>query len=324
MAIITNTVQTFDRKGIRENLTDVIYNISPTDTPFFANAGRDTMENTLHEWQIDSLASVDTANAQIQGNDYTSFPSATATTRLGNQAQISAKLAIVAGTVEAVKKAGRKDEMAYQVAKRAKELKRDQEAIVFSPQGGSAGATGTAATLAGLLAFIKTNTVFNTASTGANPTYTSGVPTAARVDDGTLVTFTEAMLKSVLQQCFTSGAEPTTLMVGPVNKARVSGFVGIATKTIQQTAVKAAAIIGAADFYVGEFDTITVVPNRFQRERDAYVFDFNYVDIIFLRKYMTEKLAKTGDAEKRLLLVEWSLKVKNEAAIGGVFDLVTT
>lgn len=324
MAIITNTIQTFDRKGLREDLTDVIYNISPTDTPFFANAGRSSMEATQTDWQVDSLAAVDTANAQIQGDDYTSFPSAAATTRLGNASQISVKLAIVAGTVGAVKKAGRKDEMAYQVAKRSKELKRDQEAIVFSPQGGSVGATGTAGTLAGLLAFIKTNTVFNTASVGADPTYTTGIPAAARTDDGTLVTFTEAMLQSALQQQYTEGGEATTLMVGPVNKARASTFAGIATKTIQQTAVKAATIVGAADFYVGEFETITIVPNRFQRERDAFLFDWNYVDIMFLRKYATEKLAKTGDAEKRLLLVEWSLKVKNEAALAGIFDLKTT
>lgn len=323
MAAISNTIQTFDRKGLRENLTDAIYDISPIDTPFMSNAGRADMDAVLHEWQTDSLAAVDTANAQIQGNDYTSFASAAATVRVGNYSQISAKTAIVAGTVKAVKKAGRADEMAYQIAKRGKELKRDMEAIALTSQGGSSGNSSTASKTAALLAWLKTNTNFYTTD-GADPTWTSGVPSAARTDGGTLRAFTETILQDVCVQGYQAGANFSTLMVGPVNKQRVSTFTGIATKTIQQTAVKAAAIIGAADFYVSDFGTLAVIPNRFQRERDAWFLDFDYVDFMFLRKFMTENLAKTGDADKKLVLVEWGLKVKQEAALGGAFDLTTT
>lgn len=323
MSAIANTIQTFDRKGLREDLTDVIYNISPTATPLMSNAGRASCEAVLHEWQTDSLAATDTTNAQIQGNDYTSFGSVAATTRVGNYTQISAEVAIVAGTVENVRKAGRADEMAYQVSKRAKELKRSMEAIFFCNQTASAGNSSTAAKMATLLSWIKTNVSYYTTD-GVNPSWTSGVPAAPRTDGSVLTAFNETMLKSVMQQSYTSGGEPTTLMVGPINKQRVSGFGGIATQTYYTSAAKASNIIGAADVYVSDFGTLTVVPNRFQRERDAYFFDFDFIDIAFLRKFETIKLAQTGDAQKRLLLVEYTLKVKNEAAIGAAFDLQTT
>lgn len=324
MSAIANTVQTYDRKGLREDLTDIIFNIAPTETPFMSNIGRGTCEATLNEWQEDTLATPDGSNAQIEGNDYTTFAAAAATVRYGNYTQISSKVAIVAGTVNAVKKAGRSDEMAYQIAKRGKEWKRDVETIMLRPQGGAAGSSSVARTLASMLAWVKTNVDFDAVTTpGVNPVYGSGVPSAARTD-GTLRAFSETILKNVMVLCYTNGAEPTTLMVGPVNKQRISGFAGIATKTIQQTAVKAAAIIGAADFYVSDFGTLAVVPNRFQRERDAWFLDFEFIRLKFLRKMQTEALAKTGDAEKRLLLGEYTLEVGTEKSQGGAFDLQTT
>src|SRR5262249_52157800 len=100
-----------------------------------------------------------------------------------------------------------------------------------------------------------------------------------------------------------------------------SGFSGVATKTFYQSAVEETAIIGAADVYVSDFGTLAIVPNRFQRSRDAWLIDPEYASIAYLRPFMTEALAKTGDAEKRMLLVEWGLKVHNEAAHAGIFDL---
>lgn len=321
MAILTNTVQTYDRKGLRESLSNMIYNISPTEVPFMSNAGRGSAKATLEEWQTDALAAVDTANRAIEGDDITTFPSASATTRVGNYLQISRKLVIVSDTVEEVDKAGRKSEEALQLAKRAKELKRDMEAICLDNQAGSAGSSSTGRQIATLGAWVKTNV--DKDAGGTNPTYTTGVPNAARTD-GTVRTFTETIVKAVMQSCFNNGANPDTLMVGPFNKGIVSAFTGIATKTIQQTAVKASAIIGAADFYVSDFGTLAVVANRFQRERDAWFLDFSYVSVAFLRKFRTTKLAKTGDAEKRMIVAEWTLKVHNEAALGLAADLETS
>lgn len=324
MAVITNTIQTFDRKGLREDLSNFIFNISPTETPFISNCGRESATNLLHEWQTDSLASVDTTNYLVQGTDPLTFGSQAATTRWGNYVQTSYKTAIVAGVAEAVNAAGRKSEMALQVAKRGKELKRDMEAIALNTQGGSAGNSSTATKLAALLAWVASNTDFDATTTpGADPVNTSGVPSAARTD-GTLRAFSETILKNVMQQCFTSGADVSTMMVGPVNKQRVSGFAGIAEVRKEIAGNRPAVIVGAADLYVSDFGNLAVVPNRFQRERDAWFLDFEYLSIATLRPMFMKDLAESGDAKKKFIGTDWTLVVKNEAALGGAFDLTTT
>lgn len=317
MAAITNTAKTYDMKGIREDLSDVIYNISPEETPFMSNAGRDKADNTYFEWQTDSLNAPDTGNAQLEGDDVQSFDPVTPTTRLGNYAQISRKTVIVSDTNEVVDKAGRKSELAYQIAKKGKELKIDMESILLSNQGAVAGATATARKTGSVLAFIKTNT--NIGATGVNPVYTDR-PTGTRTD-GTLRPFTETILKDVVQKAWIAGANLKTVMVGAVVKQEISSFAGIATKTYQQTAAEVSAIIGAADVYVSDFGTLTIVPNRFMRSRDVLFLDWEFVSVAYLRPFKTVPLAKTGDAEKRMLIVEYGLKVKNEAALGIAADV---
>lgn len=327
MAAISNTFKTYETKGIREQLSDVISNISPTETPFVSNAGSgDELSNTFFEWQQDSLASADTSNARVEGNDHTTFAARVATKRVGNYAQISDKDVLISGTNEKVKKAGRKSELAYQIAKSGKELKRDIEAICLSNQAAVAGDATTARKTAVLLSWIVTNVDHATGGTpsGANPTaITSGAPTTARVDDGTTRPFTETILKNIVQLGYASGMniDGATLMVGPAQKSVVSAFPGIATKTFQQTAAKTAVIVGAADVYVSEFGILTVVPNRFQRNRDAFLLDFEMVKLRDLRPYEVQDLAKTGDATKKLLLREWALEVTNEAGLALAADL---
>lgn len=319
MATIDTTFQTYQAKGIREDLSDAIYDISPLDTPFVSNGGRGKCKNTLFEWQTDALAAVDTANAQIEGDDIATFPAATPTVRIGNYTQISTKLIIVSGTLEAVDTAGRAKELSYQLAKLSKELKRDIESICLENIGGDAGDATTARNTATMGAWLKTNTNFNTGD-GADPVYTSGVPSAGRTD-GTIRAITEAMFQDVAAQVWDSGGSLKMVMAGPINKQNISGFSGIATKTFYQSAVEATKIIGAADVYVTDFGTLSIAPNRFQRERDVWFLDPTYYGIAYLRPYQQFRLAKTGDAEKRELLVEWGLKVNQEAALGGIFDL---
>jgi len=167
MSAIANTFQTYDAKGIREDLSDIIYNISPTETPFMANAGRGKASNTLFEWQTDSLANTNTSNAQLEGDDVSSFDAVSPTVRLGNYTQISRKTVVIAGTEEVVNKAGRKSELAYQLAKKGKELKRDMEAICLANQGAAAGNDTTARVTGSILAFIKTNVNLAGVSSGA-------------------------------------------------------------------------------------------------------------------------------------------------------------
>ncbi len=320
MAIVTNTFTTFDAKGIREDLSNVITNIAPEETPFMSNIGRESISNSLYEWQTDTLAAA-AANKQLEGDDVTSFDAVTATVRLQNYAQISRKTIVLSATEEVVNKAGRRSELAYQIAKRGSELKRDQEFTMLNGAVAAAGNTTTARGTASLQAFIKTN--YDMQTNGANPSYTT-LPNSARTD-GNVRTFTETILKNVIQQVWTAGGTPKILMTGPVNKQRVSGFSGIASSRFNiDGGARPATIIGAADIYVSDFGNVQVVPNRFQRERDAFVIDPDYAKLMTLRPYQQVELAKTGDAEKRMLIVEWGHKVLAENAHGIAADLITS
>lgn len=318
---IANTFRTVEAKGIREDLADIIYNISPETTPFQSSIGKGKCSNTLFEWQVDELAAVDTANAQTEGFDNDTFAATSPTTRLQNYVQISKKDVIIANSLEAVSKAGRKSEVAYQLAKRGAELKRDVESIALANQ--AADATAGLRKTGSILAFLKTNTNKSTGTTaGVDPVYTT-LPDDTRTD-GTQRAIDEDMLKDVIQKCWTEGADPKVLMVGPFNKQSVSAFAGIAAQRYQAPSSGQSRIVGAADVYQSDFGEISVVPNRFMRERDALVLDPEYAEMVYLRSYKQEKLAKTGDAEKRMMVVEWGLKIKQEKAHGIIADLTVS
>jgi hypothetical protein len=320
MAIVTNTFTTFDAKGIREDLSNIITNIAPEDVPYQSNIGRESISNSLFEWQTDTLAAA-AANKQIEGDDVSSFDAVVATVRLQNYAQISRKTIILSNTEEVVNKAGRRSELAYQIAKRGSELKRDQEFTMLNGAVAAAGSTSVARGTASLGAFIKTNVDKQT--DGTNPSYTT-LPNSARTD-GTVRTFTETILKNVIQQVWTSGGTPKILMCGPVNKQRVSGFAGIASSRFNiNGGEKPATLIGAVDLYVSDFGTVAVIANRFQRERDAWVLDPEYAKMTVLRPYQSLDLATTGDASKKMLLIEFGHKVLAENAHGLAADLITS
>lgn len=123
MAAPTNTFLTTAAIGNREDLTDIIYRISPTQTPVLNMASKSKATNTLHEWQTQELAAAVTNNAQVEGDDLTA-KTVTVTARLTNRTQISAKKVVVSGTQQAMNPAGRKDELAYQLSLASLEIKR--------------------------------------------------------------------------------------------------------------------------------------------------------------------------------------------------------
>lgn len=323
MAIVSNTYTRYGAQGLREELSDVIYDISPMETPVVSAASRMSVNQTLFEWQTDALAATDTGNAHLEGDDITSFPAVTPTVRVGNYTQISRKLIIISGTLDEVSKAGRARELAYQVPRRGREMKRDMEAIVTNNLGGDAGGTATARQTATLGAWLKTNV--NKAGDGGNPTYSSGVPSAARTD-GTQRALTETIFKAELQTLWTTGAniDAMTVYTGPSNKQVISGFDGVVTRNFDiSNTPRPTAVIAAVDVYVSDFGTVRIQPNRFQRDRDVWFLDPEYVSLGILRGFRTIKLAKTGDAEKRMLLQEWGLCIKQEAGLGLIADLTT-
>lgn len=320
MTVPTATFQTLQATGNREDLEDVIYNISPTETPFMSNVSKMKATATYHEWQTDALASA-AANQAIQGDD-ASNASVTPTVRLGNFTQILQKTFGISGTQDAVNKAGRKSEIAYQIAKQGKELKRDMEYAFVRNQGNTAGAAASPAILASVESWLFTNrTDLGTGGSPSTPGFISG-RVAAPTDNSTSGTLTKAALDAVIQAAWTAGGEPGTIMVGAALKTRISGFTGIATLYKEVKGNSQGVIVGGADLYVSNFGQHSIVPSRFVRSNVALVLDMDYWGIAYLRPFNEKQLAVTGDSERHQLLVECTLVSKNEAASGKVTTVI--
>ena len=318
MTQITNTYSQYDAKGKREDLSDIIYSISPTDTPFMSNIGKNKATAVYHEWQTDALAAAASNNHQVEG-DEVAFNAMVATTRLGNRTQISRKAVIVSGTLESVSKAGRNNEMAYQISKASKELKRDMETTLLLNQAPVTGNDTTARKLAGIETWIEANT--NHASAGSpTPADPTGDGTDVRVV-GTQRAFTEAQLKDVVKKCWDSGGDPSMIMLGSFNKQKLSGFTGGSTRFDPAENKR---LVASVDIYESDFGALTAVPNRFQQARSAYVLQPDMWAVSYLRDFQLQDLAQSGDAEKKFLLAEYTLESRNQAASGGIFDLTTS
>jgi hypothetical protein len=326
MASVTK-VTTYDNANAnREDLSNIIYDISPTDTPFMSNIGRDTASNTYFEWQVDELAAA-AANAAIEGAD-AGDADFTATVRVANYTQISRKVISVSGTADQVNTAGMRTVMAYETAKKAKELKRDMEFILLSNQAGVAGSgTSTARNTAGLPTWLISNSVANGATlpemSGASG---NGYPDTAWTDlsGATDVAFTETMLKTAIQNVWAEGGDPKILMVGPYNKTVASTFAGLAEQRITYNNAKPLKIIATADVYLSDFGEVAIVPNRFQPENFAFVLDPEYASVSYLRPFRTFDIAKTGDSDKKEMVVEYGLRIKSEKAHAAIANLTVS
>src|SRR3990167_1626451 len=321
MALPTNTLTTYSAIGNREDLSDDIYRIDPTSTPFVSGidkAGAATAVN--HEWQTQALASVDTANAVLEGDDATT-DATTVTVRLANICQISDKVARVTGTQQAGEHAGRDDELAYQEMLKGYELRRDIESILCGTnQAKDAGNSTTARKTASILSWVGTNDVFGSAGGAASPTTLDG---AATRTDGTQIAFTEARLKSCLSFIWTSGGEPDVIMTGAFNKQTFSTFTGRATP-MEDT--KSKKIVASVDVYESDFGTMRVKANRFMRARDVLVLQMDMWGLAHLsgRKLLSVPLAVTGDSRRKQIISEYVLEARNEKSSGGVFDNTTS
>ena len=306
MSAPTNTFLTTAAIGNREDLSDVIYRISPTQTPVFSMASKTKATATLHEWQTQDLAAASSSNAQVEGDD-ASAKSITPTVRLTNRTQIMSKTVIVSGSQQAVNSAGRKDELGYQVSLASLELKRDAETnltqsdvLATSPR-----------SFRGLRGWVVDNVNRNG---GTLASYTGNTGYTA----GTLRSFTESQVKDVLQLVYTAGGEPDTIMLPPALKQTFSGFTGNATRMDKSEDKK---LYASVDVYVSDFGELSAVPNRFMATRDVFVLQSDKLAIAYLRPFATNELAKTGDADKRQLLAELTLECRAPKAHGAVYDV---
>lgn len=311
-----SATNTYTGAGLAEDFEDIINNVNPSDTPLYTMAKKKKASGKFHQWQVDQLAAA-AANKQLEGDD-ASFATLAATTVYGNYCQIARKTVQVSGTYDAVKKYGRKSELAYQLTKKGKELKRDIEYAIVTNQASDDGSAGTARATAGIESMIFANVITsNVAAT--TPGYSAGIWSAPT--DGTATTFLEADLKSALALAWADGGDPSIIMMSATNKARFDSFGGIATKYNEVKSATQADIIGAADVYVSSFGNHKVVLNRYMRDKAVLCLDPEYVSVATLRPIQQEELAKTGDSEKRMMLWEGCLvldSIEAHAKVDGV------
>ena len=311
MAVPTNTRETYGAIGIREDLSNIIYNISPEETPFMSNIGKSSCDNTYFEWQTDALASASTSNRVAEGDDASALAVAEPTRR-GNYTQISTKAIQTSGTAEAVDFAGRKSTEAYQMAKRAKELKLDMEAMLLTNNGMVAGSSGTARETGSVGAWIQSNLENGTAA--ASSAFGTTPPTA-----GTDKAVVESDIRDLMKKCWDAGASPSVIMVDGALKQKISTL----SQSVSELRTSAndqspAYVVAAVDIYVSDFGNLQIVPNRHMPAKTCYFLDYEYWDIAYLRPFNTFDLARTGDSMAKQLVVEYGLRARNEAANGAI------
>ena len=306
MTAPVNTYLTTADVARREDLSNVVYRISPTQTPTLSRSGKTKATNTLHEWTVQELAAAVSTNAQVEGDDATAT-AVTPVVRLTNRTQISTKTIIVSGSEQAADTAGITDMMGYQMSLQSLALKRDMETnltqsdvLATSPRSAR-----------GLRGWVVDNVNRNG---GTLASYTGNTGYTA----GTLRTFVEAQVKDVLQQQYSAGGMPDTIMLPPALKQTFSGFTGNATRMDKSEDSK---LYAAVDFYVSDFGTIEAVPNRFMATRDVFLLQSDKLAVAYYRSFHVKDLAPTGDAEKKELIVEWTLECRTPKAHGAVYDV---
>ena len=311
MAKVTNAFDTYSATSDREQLSNVIYNISPQATPFMSAIGKNSIKNVVFDWQTGTLPTASGAG-QLEGFEL-SRAAATATSRVSNVAQISSRDATVTGSQQASDPAGKKSEMAHQLAIMAKALKRDMEVALCQKGAKTTGNATTARVTGGFESWITSNV-----SRGTNGAGNGG---GAAPTDGTQRALTEALLKTVLQSCFTNGGEPSMAICGPVNKQVISGFTG---RSSARQMVDANTVEASVSIYASDFGELKIVPSNFSRERSLLLVDPDYAKVSYLRDFKTVDISTVGDAETKMILAEYGLEMSNEAAHGIVADLTTS
>ena len=292
MANVSGTYKSYDQIGKKEDVEDIIYDISPTLTPFTSSVGAGMASATLHQWQQDDLAAVGT-NAAVEGAD-AGTSSVDTTTMNTNHTQIFTKVVQTSGTADAVQKYGRDSELAYQIGKKGKELRRDIEhAFVGAVQAGTAGNGSTARQLTSAQNQIDSST---TSTAGSNRA------------------FTETLLLGVLQDVYEAGGDPNQIQVTPSHSVTVSNFA--ASSGRERDFGTGTRLVNVVDVYVSPFGECSVVPNRFLQANTCLVLDTEYWSRAVLRPIKTINLAPTGDSDKRQLLTELTLVCENNKASG--------
>ena len=311
MAQPSNTFDSYDAVGIREDLRDVIYNISPEETPFLSKCKKVRASNTYHEWQTDALRS-SADNKHVEG-DATVAEARSATVRLGNRTQIFKNAVVTPDTDDGLNKAGRAKEIAYQTMKMAKEQKLDIEKALFANNAAVAGSSTVARELAGTGAWVATNDAFS--SGGASPVGANG--TAARTDGTATRAMTQTIFDGVMQDIWEAGGKPATCYLSAAQMQVALGFTG---NNNQRNSVQTGRVENYVAVYMTPWGSIEFVPSRENRATDVWIMQDDMWEVAELRPMKNTALAKTGDNTTRQIVTELTLVCKNENANGLIAD----
>jgi hypothetical protein len=314
MTAPTGATKSYDQSGnvLREDLRDIIYDISPMDTFFLTSAGRGTAKSTTHEWQTDQLVAA-AHNAAIEGDDF-SANTRTQPTRLKNYTQISRKDIQVSGTSRAIDAAGFADQMAYHTARASREIKRDMEVGMLGNRPASAGTSPSPRVSGGVPNWIYAGQHYKNAAQTLQTTtaLVSGFATATGGSwTNSATAYAEADLKSMLQLAWSTGGEVGTVLLDSIAHARFSTFTGVATRFRDVASKSAAQIIGYSDIYVSPFGSHKLVLSRYMPANSAYCLDMSLWEVGYLRNFKIQDIAKVGDVDRKMLLSEWTLVCKN-------------
>lgn len=315
MTAPSNTLITYDAVGNREDLVDVIYDVSPAETPFLSSIKKGKATSTKHEWLTRSLAAASATNFVVEGEDATT-DAANANVRVFNYTAISDKVARVSGTQEKVDKAGMKSVMAREMVDKMKELKRDVESALLENNAYVAGTSSVARECAGIPAYVKTNI-----SKAADGTAAAGTGADAYTD-GTARALQESFVEAALATAWSNGGNPTKGFLNAFQKRKFATFSGSSTKMSDGDKRK---VVNSVDVYIDPLgNEVSLVPCRHMPTDMIYFIDPEYVEFCSLRNFQSHDLAKTGDSERKQILVEYTLQVSNEKAHAGVYDLTTS
>jgi Family of unknown function (DUF5309) len=319
MAIVTNAFTTYNATANREDLSNAIYNIDPFDTPVMSAVRRRNVKNRIFDWQTEFLPLVNLNNAQLEGFSLANSP-AQPTIRVNNTTQISERDATVSGTQEESDAAGKGSEMAHQMALASKVLKSDMESIMCSRQPRSADTSSNYTTTPRMTESIP-HWIARAVDKNANPGaavagVTTGLPTLATdafaaVAGGSQIQVSEAMLGQAMQQAYVNGASPSLWIVPPGPKRTISTFVGRSTT---QVLVGKTEVVSTIDVIATDFGRIKVAPSRWVPTDLALLIDPDYAAVAFFRAFRQYLMARTGDAETRMIVVEWGIEMRNPLA----------
>lgn len=278
---------TYEAVGNKLDISEIITNIAPDDTPLFSRISRTKATATTHEWLEDTLGEP-RVNKQPEGYTYTT-EAVTPRTRLYNYTQIMHRGIHVTQTQEVVLKYGLRSETAYQMQKTLKELAFDCENALITQDTKKYGTMDDARQFGGLPYWIVTNSF---------------------EASGGKLTFDE--INNALEQTWNVGGKPSILLVSPRSKRIISTFTAGNIKYMEGNETrKLTQMIAVLET---DFGTLQCLTDRFMTNDTIYGLSPEYMKKAFLRPFKQGDMPEISDMYRKYVKGEWTLEMRAEKA----------